>query len=34
MKTQRLGNSTLEITSIGIGTYALGGAGWKFAWGP
>jgi aryl-alcohol dehydrogenase-like predicted oxidoreductase len=34
MKTQRLGDSDLDITSIGIGTYALGGAGWKFAWGP
>jgi aryl-alcohol dehydrogenase-like predicted oxidoreductase len=34
MKTRRLGNSDLEITSIGLGTYALGGAGWKFAWGP
>ncbi|MES1205223.1 MAG: aldo/keto reductase [Pseudomonadota bacterium] len=33
MKTRRLGNSDLEITSLGIGTYALGGAGWKFAWG-
>jgi aryl-alcohol dehydrogenase-like predicted oxidoreductase len=34
MKTKRLGNSSLEITSIGLGTYAIGGAGWKFAWGP
>lgn len=34
MKTKRLGNSDLDITSLGIGTYALGGAGWKFAWGP
>jgi aryl-alcohol dehydrogenase-like predicted oxidoreductase len=34
MKTKRLGDSDLEITSIGLGTYALGGAGWKFAWGP
>jgi len=34
MKTKRLGNSSLEITSIGLGTYALGGSGWKFAWGP
>jgi aryl-alcohol dehydrogenase-like predicted oxidoreductase len=33
MKTRRLGDSDLEITSIGLGTYALGGAGWKFAWG-
>jgi aryl-alcohol dehydrogenase-like predicted oxidoreductase len=34
MKTKRLGHSDLEITSIGLGTYALGGSGWKFAWGP
>jgi aryl-alcohol dehydrogenase-like predicted oxidoreductase len=34
MKTQRLGDSDLYISSLGIGTYALGGAGWKFAWGP
>jgi aryl-alcohol dehydrogenase-like predicted oxidoreductase len=34
MKTNRLGGSDLQITPIGLGTYALGGAGWKFAWGP
>lgn len=34
MKTKRLGNSALEITSVGLGTYAIGGTGWKFAWGP
>lgn len=34
MKTKRLGNSDMEITSIGLGTYAIGGAGWKFGWGP
>jgi aryl-alcohol dehydrogenase-like predicted oxidoreductase len=34
MKTKRLGSSDLEITPLGIGTYALGGSGWKFAWGP
>ncbi|HKQ71883.1 MAG TPA: aldo/keto reductase [Polyangiaceae bacterium] len=34
MKTKRLGDSDLEITPLGIGTYALGGANWKFAWGP
>lgn len=34
MQTKRLGNSDLEITSIGIGAWAMGGAGWAFAWGP
>ena len=28
-----LGNSGLEITSIGIGTWAIGGD-WAFGWGP
>lgn len=28
-----LGNSDLEITPLGIGAWAMGGAGWKFAWG-
>lgn len=34
MKTKKLGDSDLEITSVGLGTYAIGGSGWKFAWGP
>ncbi|MGA8595680.1 MAG: aldo/keto reductase [Bryobacteraceae bacterium] len=33
MTTRKLGNSDLEITSIGIGSWAIGGAGWQFAWG-
>jgi aryl-alcohol dehydrogenase-like predicted oxidoreductase len=28
-----LGNSDLEITPLGIGAWAMGGSGWKFAWG-
>ena len=28
-----LGNSDLEITPLGIGAWAMGGGGWKFAWG-
>ena len=28
-----LGNSDLEITPLGIGAWAMGGAGWKFGWG-
>jgi aryl-alcohol dehydrogenase-like predicted oxidoreductase len=34
MQTKRLGNSDLEITPLGIGAWAIGGGGWKFAWGP
>ncbi len=33
MKTKRLGNSDLKITRIGLGTWAIGGGGWKFGWG-
>jgi aryl-alcohol dehydrogenase-like predicted oxidoreductase len=33
MTTRKLGNSDLEITSIGIGSWAIGGGGWQFAWG-
>ena len=34
MQTRRLGYSDLNITNIGLGTWAIGGGGWKFAWGP
>jgi len=33
MRTKRLGNSDLFITPIGFGAWAIGGAGWQFAWG-
>src|SRR5262249_20539968 len=33
MQTRRLGNSDMDITSIGFGAWALGGGGWAFAWG-
>ncbi len=33
METRRLGNSDLQITSIGFGAWAIGGGGWQFAWG-
>jgi aryl-alcohol dehydrogenase-like predicted oxidoreductase len=33
MKTKRLGNSDLDITSIGFGAWAIGGTGYEFAWG-
>jgi aryl-alcohol dehydrogenase-like predicted oxidoreductase len=34
MQTRQLGNSDLHITPIGIGAWAMGGAGWAFSWGP
>jgi aryl-alcohol dehydrogenase-like predicted oxidoreductase len=34
MDTKRLGDSDLNITRIGFGAWAIGGGGWKFAWGP
>jgi aryl-alcohol dehydrogenase-like predicted oxidoreductase len=34
MQTKRLGNSDLELTAIGVGAWAMGGAGWAFSWGP
>jgi aryl-alcohol dehydrogenase-like predicted oxidoreductase len=33
MKTKQLGNSDLNITPIGFGAWAIGGAGWEFGWG-
>ena len=29
-----LGNSDLQLTPIGFGAWAIGGANWKFTWGP
>jgi aryl-alcohol dehydrogenase-like predicted oxidoreductase len=34
MHTQKLGNSDLNITSIGFGAWAIGGADWAHGWGP
>ncbi|WKZ69832.1 MAG: aldo/keto reductase [Melioribacteraceae bacterium] len=33
MEKRKLGNSNLEITLIGFGAWAIGGAGWDFGWG-
>ncbi len=33
MQKRKLGTSDLEITPIGVGAWAMGGAGWQFAWG-
>ncbi len=34
MRKKRLGQSDMELTSIGVGAWAMGGGGWAFAWGP
>lgn len=34
MTKNRLGNSDLQITPIGVGAWAMGGADWAFTWGP
>ncbi|MFA7159106.1 MAG: aldo/keto reductase [Kiritimatiellia bacterium] len=33
MKTRKLGYTGVELTTIGLGTWAHGGGGWKFSWG-
>ena len=33
METRKLGNSDLDINRVGYGAWAIGGSGWKFAWG-
>src|SRR5438093_4873237 len=34
MTRRQLGNSDLHITRIGLGSWAIGGGKWEFAWGP
>jgi aryl-alcohol dehydrogenase-like predicted oxidoreductase len=34
MERRRLGNSDLQLTTVGFGAWAIGGSGWEFAWGP
>jgi aryl-alcohol dehydrogenase-like predicted oxidoreductase len=34
MERRRLGNSDLQISRLGLGAWAISGAGWKFGWGP
>jgi aryl-alcohol dehydrogenase-like predicted oxidoreductase len=34
MQTRKLGNSDLQITPVGFGAWAIGGAGYDFGWGP
>jgi aryl-alcohol dehydrogenase-like predicted oxidoreductase len=34
MQTRRLGDSDLDLTTIGFGAWAIGGGGWAYGWGP
>ena len=34
MRTGKLGWTGLKLTTIGLGTFAMGGSGWQFSWGP
>lgn len=34
MQKRKLGYSALELSTIGLGTWAMGGGEWKFSWGP
>ncbi|MCD6248325.1 MAG: aldo/keto reductase [Hadesarchaea archaeon] len=34
MKKRKLGWTDLELTTIGLGTWAIGGGGWEWGWGP
>lgn len=34
MEKRKLGFSDLELTKIGLGTWAIGGGNWSFGWGP
>ena len=34
METRRLGHTDMHITTVGLGAWAIGGAGWLNGWGP
>ena len=34
MDKKKLGNSDMELTPIGFGSWAVGGGDWQFSWGP
>jgi aryl-alcohol dehydrogenase-like predicted oxidoreductase len=34
MDLKQLGNTDMQITPLGFGTWAIGGGGWSFGWGP
>src|SRR5919197_2044409 len=33
MQTRELGTTGMQITTVGFGAWAIGGSGWKYAWG-
>ncbi len=34
MQTRKLGYTDLYLTTVGLGTWAIGGGGWEYGWGP
>lgn len=34
MRTGKPEGSDLNLTTVGLGTWAIGGSGWAYAWGP
>lgn len=34
MDKRKLGYTDLQLTTIGLGTWAIGGGGWEYSWGP
>jgi len=34
MQTRKLGWTDLNLSTIGLGTWAIGGGVWKYSWGP
>lgn len=34
LPTRRLGNTDLQLSTVGFGAWAVGGGGWAFGWGP
>jgi aryl-alcohol dehydrogenase-like predicted oxidoreductase len=34
MRKRRLGRTDLELTPVGLGTWAIGGPDWRYGWGP
>jgi len=34
MQTRKLGYTDLHLTKVGLGTWAIGGGGWAYGWGP
>ena len=34
MQTNQLGNSDMQITRLGVGSWAIGGLGYQYSWGP